>query len=453
MLTLLTSCSSDDDNNQDQTDLAELIQALTDGSSKTWSIESASLSNQSVDNLSVTSAFNAVDDEYVFIANGSEIELKWIQGFGFNPKAENLPEFLSDNRVSSSLSSLSEDQSANRTFQDQSGEMSFQLSPELNRVNAVIRLEDGAIFNAVLKAKTTSDYATSPVSIDQAEELFSFAETSIWSGFRYSGARNSLYASNSGIPEVDDPTMVSYDISTNKLDRIFYPYAGGHPSMHLELYNETLFNLGGIFYQTFDLDLQAVDVNFEVNDVNFKYGSAAVDDALYLFGGYLNDNQQFQIAQYDTNSNQVNILESLDEPRYEVDGEIVDNVLYIFGGFGFDSIGSNKIEKYDIDNANLQTSNAPFRIGRVRTAIYQHLIYLAGAKVVVNGDVENTVNFIAVFNTKDQSFKEIELNVPEWQNMRIANIQVTDDSIYTLFHENLPGPNGLITHAYQSPVE
>ncbi len=449
----MASCSTDNDNSENET--LELINALTGNPNDVWTVEAATLSNTSVTELAVGQAYNLSDDEFKFTKDDSgDLLINWQRGLDINSAAGSLESFLRDTRVSTLREILMYD-SSQATFISSSEGIKMSYNAEDRRIQMTVTFSAGAQLRITLREKLASDYKRPVSGITGGANILSIENATAWAGFKYLPSQERLYLSSFGNSAEGEEFILRYDINSDELIQFFTQREeNDHPSMHLELLGDVLYNLGGSFHQTFELDLNPINNNYPVANAWGKFGTAVVDDRIYFTGGYLEDLGDSQIGVSLPPYTSVEILEDLPDVLIESDSEIVDDALYIFGGWdpSLQNDGSDQVVVYNITDGASDSVALPVTLQSARTCIVENLIYVGGQLPTDDNNDGLRDNYLGAFNLIDNSFQLIELAIPGTENMTLINLQIAGNEIFTVFYENIPGPGG-INHIYRSPLD
>jgi len=460
LVLLFTSCAQDDatttdpitENPETQENavlsIAESISILTDsGSGLAWKIDSATLTNDNVADLSLNDLYNIEDDTFSFFPESTtSITLNYASGLAINPEATDLTTVKTDKNSSNRNVVLTAqgDENPSFTFGDN---FSFTLTDAGDNIKGRITYESGATLDVLLSPKEQRDYLKVPRSIDAVSSLFSF-KSQYGGSMKLSQATDKLYVTHrvlTGSNQIQ--RAFAYDVVANQNTEISYS-VNTFSSRSAEILNGKLVNITGSNYQIFDTNFSGVEsfvVLNESDDFIWNFGATAVDDTAYLFGGNYQGMFDFGVRTWAIGDT------TLENTPYDIpnlngcDGEIVGNNLYVFGGLkssdtGNQGVGSDQLYILDLDTGNAQTVQLPFALGFTNTSRIQDLIYVAGTTsedTDSDGVVDKERNFLAAYDLKTGRFQEITLNVDAtFDGQLMLDVQVTKDKVYLMTARN-----------------
>jgi hypothetical protein len=440
-LLCLVGCQPDEPNMQ-----ATVMTELTTGASRSWKIESATLSNAASGDVTVTNLANVNDDEFVFTADGANAaKLHWRIRNQVRASATTAKEALLDYYIST----LDRDLTIQGDGSIQSSDPNLTISRGSNGKFLVKYLMDGTQFSmelvpagettfvpATLDFEFLADIESSKIGLEQA------------AGFTGSMASNSLYLSYKAIlganpnPErvvrydIDDGTFTTRDFLHNDL-----------VTKELHIINDELKVVGGQFVNTYPLDLASEPVSVPHDLFLTRYGSTVVDDNVFLFGGDLElpagappdtpGPNADKIYRHDQASGQLQEVGALPEPRYWAHGQIVDGKLYVFGGRQtfINEVGEDDIFVHDMASGENQTLKLPAPMHRTFASRFGHLIYVAGQRHVINADpalstIETT---FGVFDTHAGTFTVIPSTLGFAGKTTVYGMTIVGSTLYILY--------------------
>lgn len=448
VLVLFYNCNSDnstqsDDGPEEATLAGEFIERIENSNNElTYKIVSAFLTNNSIENLNISTSSSLLDDEFKFTVNNDAISLTWNKGYAVNLQADNVsnsvldklnPTFITvlDVVTDSVLSSLS----SNTDMQVSINE-SFDLQVQLNFTN------ENSVLVIDLEQKTSSDYL-SYSSISQPVEVFEFQSLGSFLDMQYSLAENSLFI-YSRINQ-DEAKFIKYDINSG-VDS--YKSISGLNSFdkQFELVNGELFGISSHDLTILDYELATEPITFDCNICpDSWYTTASYNDEIFLIGGY-GQLEANRISKFNTNTNSFEIFTSLPQELTRADGKIYDDKLYIFGGMYIDGnqnfYAYDAIFVYDVnDGTLLEELSLPTYVTETFVSRHQNLIFVAGR--ADDDGAENgisTYSYLGVFDTVNNSFQEIDISSHFPTDYYMRNMAVSGDKMYFLFA--VPGYQG-----------
>lgn len=463
------SCQNDDDITIDPTepttgevfDVASIIEVITTNTSGgIWQTEQAVIMRSSNDSTTITGTYSVEDDIFTFTEGTNQtINLHWKKGYDINLQAQNIQESGTDRNASSEGFTL--------TIDPDTGVLT---SPN-NRITASFASESGNVLinigdinsNNVLSMSLTpknqSDYINIPTTIANPQELFNYTVGSPLTGFKISPSQNSLYLINRNDLVQSQQVALKYNLHTNTLTTFDF-LQQDFATKNIEFLEGRVASLGGFQFQVMDYEYAEVETSISVDEPLIFNGTASLNDAAFVFGGYDNNNPDTNtITTWNIGDVAYQNVATLPSGLSQMDGEIVDQVLYMFGGWNLsptDNFGSSILHTYHIDTGAQTQIQLPVGLRQVYTATVENLIYVAGLEPLDtdnDGQVNTTKPYIGVFNTVDSSFQEINIDLNNiFDNGRLRQFQVIGNKAYLVVSYNLGPANGYTNSVYETTL-
>lgn len=437
----------------------EVITGLTDNDIKVWRIETATLSNSSEN---ISDLYNIKDDEFKFSIGSSptQINLRWIKGFQV-AHGETREAAKSDINLST------------ETFQ-----LQIQISADLvsistpnNSFTGNYNLEEQKIFgllyydlnaeplSVTLTAKELENYLIPATTLFNAQELFTFNTGIFRVGFKISQAQEALYLTNrSDLDGLGSQQAFRFDLNNGTLNTLEFTQQD-FATKNIEFIGNQVASIGGGSFNMFSLDFTTIEETLGIEEhYSTSNGTAALDNNAYLFGGLINGDLD-NMTLWDPTANSFTDLATTPFQLNDFDGEIVDQKLYIFGGWhsapSNGDPGSDIVYIYDIDSNTFDQVALPLFLRETYTSVVENLIYVGALEPLDtdnDGDIE-LVPFLGVFNTLNNSFQEITLDVGNiLTNRRLVHLQVAGSKAYFVTSEDIGPPNGFILRVYSADL-
>lgn len=426
LIILICSCNKDEVNNQVniQEVRNESNQVLTSGSKKVWRIEKAKLIANNND-IDISSNFNIIDDEFIFelakqksslISNGT---LTWVKNFDVETSANNSSETLIDKYVSSVSSSFKYANESGTIIETDFG--TFEVKKD-GSVFASINNDDGSKFSFTLTEKKQSDYPIPPTNGLNFSKSFSFKSNGVAG---YSPGMIGSYSKNSFFLVTREGAMVEngvrpervlkFDLNTNTISEKLF-FQSDFVSKQLHIIGNELVVIGGQYVNIYDLNLSSNPRSVKHGKGLSRFGISVLDDDAYIIGGDLDGTELNKVFKWDINNQKLSEFTTLPEPKSGARGTIVNNHLYVFGGSEkfYGSNPTNTIYKINVSNpSQIENFKMNKKIDFSFVQKYQNLIYVAGniTKRDSNGTQIGSDSTIGVFNTLDNSYKELSTNL------------------------------------------
>ena len=466
---LFLSCGSDDNGGDSPTEttVSELIAAITNnGNTKTWKIESASLTNSNVTNLDVTEAFNIKDDEFLFAANNanSGFTLEHKQRNDFNTNASDFQEFLLDYYKSSLTYELLAATNNVGLFSNTSESLNFMY--ENNALTGEWSFNASSKLTFTLTEKTAEDYQVAPTSLNFQDitiipNSFAFLESQGSADVLASQSDNSIFIvystdafenPNGGSNRAE--AIIKYNIGTNTFSNNVFHNADFF-TKRASITNNEIKVAGTQFLNTYDLNFNSDPTTIGYNDFSQNADSFLLlrhdvvfnNDDLYILGGNSdadldpNNPQSFLDTVFVYNSNSSLLSESTMMPgaKSQAASELVDNIVYTFSGQrGFSDLDTLETTsyQYSLTNNTFSSFNIPQALNISYTASVENLIYVAGQIFVLNAN-NNIIDknaYLGVYNTENGTFTEIQHDLDDSDtDSRISGIAYTNNKLYVVF--------------------
>lgn len=259
-------------------------------------------------------------------------------------------------------------------------------------------------------------------------------------GFLGSSKYNSLYIAHRAIFEAStsQPEKVSrYDLTTNELQSVQFDQTD-FLTKQIHLVNDELVVLGGHFINVYTPFLEGPSRSFAHTLAITRFGSVDYQDEIYFWGGDVSFPEQDSDKLYKWNNLErtLEIIAELPTPKTWSHGEVVEDRIYIFGGREQfrDTIPSDIIYIYDIGDTAVASLHLPVPVNRTWTARHDELIYVGGHVTAEDNPRDNNI-FFGVFNTRDFSFREVNLSLSDDGLSTIYQMTVVGKRLFVLYGE------------------
>lgn len=474
----LLNCAEDDPiskpENPDTSPTAALMkeevkQILISGNSDNvirtiWKPSSAQLTNES-GKIDVSNTPNIEDDEFIFLLGSQDGEMKiiWKPRNHVNINATSQDGALLDFYAPPIELTTELDNTSPKIlkFEDEDGEIVVEVISEVE-VNLQVRRKENST-NLSGKPKFHSrwsgwrpwcytcyiNYQVTPIPIEntvnsiptsmQFSQLVAIDGSDLLfgaPGFTSSLATNKLYWSyrtnDNNLLEI----LKSYNLGNREIETCSSDI-NSFVSKQLHIIEGEIKVINGLHVNTYPTDLNPAGADPSCSPDSYehglrlsRFGSAVLDNSLYIFGGDLNETNSDKIYKYDDVNKSLTVIGTLPSQKSWANGEIVDSKLYVFGGQAqFSNTPSEDIiYVYDFDTASTKIFNLPRTVDRTYAARKDNLIYVAG-------QIDNTEYdiFFGVFNTTDNTFSEIPTNLDMSGNKTIHQLTVLNKTLYIIY--------------------
>jgi hypothetical protein len=251
---------------------------------------------------------------------------------------------------------------------------------------------------------------------------------------------------------------LKYNLDTNTLTTFDF-LQQDFATKNIEFLEGKVVSLGGFQFQAMDYEFSEVDTFMSVNDPLIFNGTAALDDTVYIFGDYDNNNPDTNtILTWNIGDTDYQNVASLPGGLTKMDGEIVDQTLYMFGGWSLSQsdFGSNTLYTYNINTGTQNQIGLPVTLRDVYTSTVEHIIYVMGHEAFDtdnDGLVDTTTPYLGAFNTLDASFQEITLNLDNILTGKdLIHFQVLGNKAYIILSESIGAPDGFVNSVYEATL-
>lgn len=439
------------------------LQRLTGGSTLTWRIETAKLTNTN-GVFDISENFNVADDEFIFNTEGN---LTWNIRNDIPADATDLDDTRTDyyrSPISSELSFTEESATELLAFD---GSLTVR-SLTLASFEAVFSYEDGSVLELEIVPKTAADYPSPPGAGDVLNftEVFSFNDLSYIvrngaSGMIGSYAENSFYISFRDINpdgfEPNEERVIKYNATTGLTTQVFNGQAD-FVTKRLQIIDDNLVVFGGQYVTTYPLDLSAPSsIELHGDLALTRFGYAVSDDLNYIVGGSLDPTVYPTNLIWSWDGTSINEIATLPNDSYNAGSQVLDGKLYIFGGVPewtrpFENLSSD-ILVYDLETGALEdTYSMSQAVSRTHVGRYEHLIFVAGQIItdVDSDDIQDDGNnFFGVFNTLDNSFTELSSDLDDSGTFQsIYDMALFNGKMYVIYGTPVPA-DGSSTQIWQ----
>ncbi|GEM_PF-3762047 len=446
------SCQTDDDTTpppvseeemeeeEENLDIIATINAMTDGSEKTWKIDNAQITNGSLV-TDVLALYSMEDDEFIFSTNtDTSIQLRHRRGYRINYAAPTSQELKSDVRVAPIETTLNYEDTGEYQFVDAS-RYRFSYNENDQTITGLQEFENGISMVFTLSEKTTADYEVSPTSIPSLTEVFSFEASQPVLDMKYSFATQSLYMTNR--KEQNEQQLIKYALGDgSSVSQV--TTGGDYVAQQLAFVGDQIMTISSSEVSQSNLDLSGNPQTTILSNFNgeFDFRTVAIENEIYKIGGY-NGFGLDAVSLLNVGDTSFSQVLTMQEEKASVGAEIINNELYVVGGFKFsdqgDIITYDEIVTYDLSDMSTQVIALPASLIRTFTTRYENLLYIAGRKY--NGPGQAATNYLTVYNTLDTSFQEIDIANLLPNNMIMREMTVSNSKIY--FAIQTPGTTNL----------
>ena len=254
-------------------------------------------------------------------------------------------------------------------------------------------------------------------------------------GFEGSKELQSLFIANRQIDTsvgIQYEHMFRYDLLNNAMTEIYNPIVD-YISKEIQIIDNQPVVIGSQYVSTYEFDLAEAPV-VAPHGLNLsRHGSALMNDEIYVYGGDLNHVDSDKIRKWNAGTGSWESVATMPSPKSYAGGEIVGAKLYVFGGQQEFSgtLQEDIIYVYSFADDSFATFYLPTALYRSYTAKVGELIYVAGHINPTGND--NTDLFFGVFDTRDNSFTEITINLSDANVNSIWAMTAIGNDLYVVY--------------------
>jgi Kelch motif protein len=254
-------------------------------------------------------------------------------------------------------------------------------------------------------------------------------------GFQGSKSLQSIYMANrqeENPPDFQVERLYRYDLLDGSTTVLFNPIID-FISKEIQIVNGQLLVMGSQYVSTYEFDLSKPPMAVANGKKFTRHGSAQLDGEIYVYGGDLNGIDSDKIQRWNVASSAFEYLATMPGPKSYAGGEIVDGKLYVFGGQQQfqGTLQEDIIYVYNFAEDSFATLNLPQALYRSYTAQVGSLIYVAGHINPTGND--NTDIFFGVFNTQDNNFREIGIDLTDAGSASIWALTAVGNDLYVVY--------------------
>jgi len=459
------SCQNDDDNTitpppptGETVDVEAIVERLTGGNSKTWKIREGFVIVNNQTSVDFMDEYNVQDDEFRFTLENENVSLVWKKGFGMNIGIDTFEEFFSDKNEASITYQVTINPDTGVLSLGQSG-ITLQLAANVDvGIINLIQPDGQTDLSINIVPKSAADYIQIPNAVSNPQELFSFDTGIPRVGFKVSQSQNSLYLTNrNDLDGIGMQQAFKYDLATNTVSSFEY-FLQDFATKNIEFLENKVVSIGGNAFENMDYEFSGVNPYTPISNAAVSNGTATLNDTAYLFSGLVNGSET-AITTWSIGNADFQDIATLPVSLNDMDGEIINQTLYMFGGWDTPSstdTGSNIVYTYQIDTEVQNQITIPVSLRETYTSTVENIIYVGGLQPIDtdnDGQPDDLNPYLGAFNTIDNSFQEIALNVGDiLDNKRLVQLQVVGNTVFLVTSENLGAPNGYMNSVYEATL-
>ena len=399
---------------------------LTGGNNGVWKISEANLVNSS-GSFTISNNFNVVDDEFIFSGSAAAGTLQWRQGNAINVAATSIQESLMDYYKSPENYSNTFIESSSKELTSMEGRFEITVL-NAETINGVISFSNGEKLNISLSQKLAGDYATAPSSTLSFSQLTTVQDNHMYGeanvGITGSYVDNSLYIANRSQIYVSGNHIHNtrkLNIDTNEMTTNVFEIQDFY-TKRAHVINNELLVFGGSYIYKYDLNLSADPTLVEhgLGGIGIsRFGSASVNDDIYIVGGDLDELESDRIIKYNQVSGTISDVGLLPGPKTHAGAEIVDDKLYVFSGrqqFAANETVETTSYIYDLTTGASSSFDVPRPMMNTYASRFQNLIFVCGDVWEDNNGDGNVDNFeieIGVYDTSTNTYSQLEHDIDD----------------------------------------
>ena len=254
-------------------------------------------------------------------------------------------------------------------------------------------------------------------------------------GFEGSEELQSLFIANRQIDTtvgIQYEHLFRYDLLNNAMAEIYNPIVD-YISKEIQIIDNQPVVIGSQYVSTYEFDLAEPPLVVPHGLNLSRHGSALMNNEIYVYGGDLNRFDSDKIRKWNAGTGSWESVATMPSPKSYAGGEIVNDKLYVFGGQQEFSgtLQEDIIYVYSFADDSFATYHLPTALYRSFTAAVGELIYVAGHINPTGND--NTDLYFGVFNTRDNSFAEISINLSDANVNSIWAMTGLRNNLYVIY--------------------
>ncbi len=436
------------------------LEILTSSGTKSWEFEEVVLVNSN-GTFDISQNFNTQDDVFVFSLTTSTGKnagsIEWEKGNDINLNASSAETALLEFLVSSEMGPFEFIPDNGTSLTASSLGFSFELTND-ERLSGTIEAGIGITLNVTLVEKENQSDAI-PTGTLNFTDVFSFQSNGIDNqspDMIGSLLSNSLYIAlredDLNVPNgLENPErVVRFNFNTNSVEDRVYSLStkSDFVSKELVIHKNELKVIGAQRTNIYDLELDNEPSSiadyrdsspYGSNTFFTRYGTAIVDNSVFIVGGYLGNDFEFadRMFKLDLETETISDFFTLPEPSLGARSEIVGSKLYTFGGSTafYSPQARSSISIFDIVSQELSFSQMSRPVNFTYTGRQGNLIYVGG-RVDTYNEMQVLVDrdpFLGVYNTETNEFTELQTNLSSPNRETIHAMTVFNNKVYLLF--------------------
>lgn len=258
-------------------------------------------------------------------------------------------------------------------------------------------------------------------------------------GFQGSDNLQALFIANRQInhPDLNQHERVfRYDLLFNTTSEI-YDAELDYISKEIQIINDQINVVGGQYLRIYQPDLNAQPQVVLHEQIFSRHGSAQMAGDIYAYGGDLNSVDSDKIWKWDVANERFVQIAIMPTAKSYAGGEIINDKLYVFGGQKEfqGTLHDDIIYIYSFSEDSFETLHLPEALYQSFTAQVGELIYVAGHYNPSFNDITDI--FFGVFNTLDNSFTEINIDLSDVQGASIWALTAVGNDLYVIYGDPL----------------
>ena len=452
-LSFFTNCGSDDSSSTEsqsgtlEQEREATAAILTSSNNGVWRISEANLANRS-GIFNISNNFNVVDDEFIFSGTAQEGMLQWRQGNAVNIEATSAEGTLLDYYKAPENSSFSFIGETNNELNSFDGTFKLVVVNS-ETINLTITFDKAKRLLLTLVKKLAGDYANPSSGTLAFSQLKSIEDNNIYGqanvGITGSYADNSLYIANrdvTNISSINKHTTRKLDIDSNDMITNIFEFEDFYTKRAFVINNE-LIVFGGNNIYNYDLDLSTEPtlVLHGLGGIGIsRFGSATVNDDIYIIGGDLDELESDKIIKYNQVTGTISEVGLLPGPKTHAGAEIVDDKLYVFSGrqqFSDDDTIETISYIYDLNTGATSSFDVTLPMANTYASRYQNLIYVCGdvwTDIDGDGNPDDFKIEIGVYDTTTNVYTQLDHDLDDSDAYSVvAAMTVFNGKMYVIY--------------------
>lgn len=241
---------------------------------------------------------------------------------------------------------------------------------------------------------------------------------------------------------------MKYDFATGEIFDV-HTYYRDFVSKQMHIVQDKLYVMGASGVNVYNLDLIGEKIRIPHPKKLSRFGMAVQDQDMFVVGGDLDEIESNKVFKWNITTKTMTEFMTLPEPKSGARATIVDEYLYVVGGSDkyYGTNVSDKILKINTKNsADIESYSMGKAWDFTFVDKFQNLVYMSGITYPTISD-EEIEFFVGVFDTRSNTFKTLNTNLPAGNSAAIYGMCVFGERLYVIYSNSELAPNGYEVYA------